>query len=78
MKHMHAERSWNGAPFMANSFPVFFSRTRYTFPTSPLPSILILWKLLGLTSTYASRRLLDNATTVFTEERLLTDFTLME
>lgn len=42
----------NGAPFMANSLPVFFSRTRYTFPTSPLPSILILWKLPGPTSTY--------------------------
>ncbi len=28
-------RAWNVVTFMANSFPVFFSRTRYTFPTSP-------------------------------------------
>lgn len=49
-------RPYNGAPFMAKSLLVFFSRTRYTFPTSPLPSILILWKLAGPTSTYARTR----------------------
>ena len=39
------------SPFIAKSFPVFFSRTRYTFPTSPRPSILIFWKLDAFTST---------------------------
>lgn len=36
--------------FIANSLSVFFSRTRYTLPTSPFPSSLTLWKLLGPTS----------------------------
>ena len=41
--------------FIANNFSVFFSRTRYTLPTSPLPSNLILWKLLGPISTLLTR-----------------------
>lgn len=38
-------------PFIAYSLSLFFSLTRYTLPTSPLPSILILEKLDGPTST---------------------------
>lgn len=39
-------------PFMAYNRLLFFSRTKYTFPTSPLPSSLILSKLPGPTSTF--------------------------
>lgn len=39
------------SPFIANSLSVFFSLTRYTLPTSPLPKSLIFWKLLGPTWT---------------------------
>jgi len=38
--------------FIAYSLSLFFSLTRYTLPTSPLPSILILEKLDGPTSTW--------------------------
>lgn len=38
--------------FIAYSLSVFFSLTRYTFPTSPLPSSLIFTKLAGPTSTF--------------------------
>lgn len=38
-------------PFIAYSLLDFFSCTRYTFPTSPLPISLILSKLPGPTST---------------------------
>lgn len=38
-------------PFMAYKWSVFFSLTRYTFPTSPLPSNLIFWNEDGPTST---------------------------
>lgn len=38
-------------PFIAYSLSLFFSLTRYTLPTSPLPSILIFEKLDGPTST---------------------------
>lgn len=38
-------------PFIANNLLDFFSRTRYTLPTSPFPIILIISKLAGLTST---------------------------
>lgn len=37
--------------FIANSLSVFFSRTRYTLPTSPFPSSLIFSNELGVTST---------------------------
>lgn len=39
-------------PFMAYSRLDFFSRTRYTLPTSPFPISLILSKLPGPTSTF--------------------------
>lgn len=39
-------------PFMAYNLLLFFSRTKYTFPTSPLPINLILSKLPGPTSTF--------------------------
>jgi hypothetical protein len=45
------EPGTNDIPFMAYNLPVFFSRTRKTFPTSPRPSNLIFWKLPGPTST---------------------------
>lgn len=45
--------------FIAKSFSVFFSRTRYTLPTSPLPRSLILWKLLGPISMLRTRIELD-------------------
>jgi hypothetical protein len=38
-------------PFIAYSRLDFFSRTKYTLPTSPLPINLILSKLPGPTST---------------------------
>lgn len=43
--------SVQNVPFMAYNLPDFFSRTRYTLPTSPLPINLILSKLPGPTST---------------------------
>lgn len=39
-------------PFMAKNLVDFFSRTKYTFPTSPFPINLILSKLPGPTSTF--------------------------
>lgn len=39
-------------PFMAYNRLDFFSRTRYTLPTSPFPINLILSKLPGPTSTF--------------------------
>lgn len=45
-------------PFMAYSLALFFSLTRYTLPTSPLPINLILSKLLGPTSTFLTLMLL--------------------
>jgi hypothetical protein len=44
-------RQITNPPFIAKSLSVFFSRTRYTRPTSPFPSILIFKKLDGPTST---------------------------
>ena len=41
----------NTIPFIAYSLLDFFSLTKYTFPTSPLPINLILSKLPGPTST---------------------------
>lgn len=43
---------------MAYSLLLFFSRTRYTFPTSPFPMSLILSKLDGPTSTVRTLMLL--------------------
>lgn len=40
---------------MAYSLCVCFSRTRYTLPTSPLPSRRTLWKLDGPTSRLRTR-----------------------
>lgn len=45
-------------PFIAYSLVLFFSLTRYTFPTSPFPMSLILSKLLGPTSTLRTLMLL--------------------
>jgi hypothetical protein len=39
------------SPFIAYNLLDFFSRTKYTLPTSPLPISLILSKLPGPTST---------------------------
>lgn len=39
-------------PFIAYNRADFFSRTRYTLPTSPFPINLILSKLPGPTSTF--------------------------
>lgn len=41
--------------FIANNLSVFFSFTRYTLPTSPLPSSLILLNDDGPTSTCRTR-----------------------
>jgi len=43
---------------MAYSLLLFFSRTKYTFPTSPFPMSLILSKLDGPTSTVRTLMLL--------------------
>lgn len=47
--------SFLDSTFIANSLSVFFSRTRYTLPTSPLPKSLTLWKLFGPISTLRTR-----------------------
>ena len=46
------------SPFMAYNLALFFSLTKYTFPTSPFPINLILSKLLGPTSTVRTLMLL--------------------
>ena len=66
------------SPFIANNFPLFFSRTRYTFPTSPLPSSRIFWKLLGPTSTCKKRHAYEQRHMSNERNRRLTCRTLIE